>query len=225
MRGKRGCGFTLLELLVVILIIAVLSAVVLPLLAHAREQARRTACARNLSSLAKALYMYCDVPASGMWPTCSTTSEPFDWLADKNPMHALNLLYKAYVQDPRVFSCPSRPVPLAELRKMTQYSAGDSWTHRQWMTPAQCSYGYDPGHSPNDQRAAIMADKKGAGKNSDNHGSNAGQNVLLADGSVEFRETPVNLLLPNAAGQPQQDDDIFGLNPAIPRNLDGYIRQ
>jgi prepilin-type N-terminal cleavage/methylation domain-containing protein/prepilin-type processing-associated H-X9-DG protein len=51
-------GFTLIELLVVIAIIAILAAILFPVFAQAREQARKTACLSNLKQLGLAALMY-----------------------------------------------------------------------------------------------------------------------------------------------------------------------
>jgi prepilin-type N-terminal cleavage/methylation domain-containing protein/prepilin-type processing-associated H-X9-DG protein len=51
-------GFTLIELLVVVAIITVLAAILFPVFARAREQARSVTCRSNLSQLAKAFLMY-----------------------------------------------------------------------------------------------------------------------------------------------------------------------
>jgi len=65
---QRRRAFTLIELLVVVAIIALLISILLPSLAKAREQARRTACASNLGSLGRAALTYSE-GNNGFFPT------------------------------------------------------------------------------------------------------------------------------------------------------------
>src|SRR5436190_24368478 len=55
--GRRG-GFTLVELLVVITIVAVLVGMILPALVSARDSAKRSNCANNLHQIGLALMLY-----------------------------------------------------------------------------------------------------------------------------------------------------------------------
>ena len=55
---KRRMGFTLIELLVVIAILAILAAILFPVFARAREQARGITCVSNLKQVGLALMTY-----------------------------------------------------------------------------------------------------------------------------------------------------------------------
>lgn len=57
-RQKKHTGFTLIELLVVIAIIAILAAILFPVFARARENARRASCLSNLKQIGLGIMMY-----------------------------------------------------------------------------------------------------------------------------------------------------------------------
>ncbi|MDH7571512.1 MAG: prepilin-type N-terminal cleavage/methylation domain-containing protein, partial [Armatimonadota bacterium] len=62
-RGERSTpvkkrGFTLIELLVVIAIIAILAAILFPVFARARENARKSTCLNNMKQVGAGLLMY-----------------------------------------------------------------------------------------------------------------------------------------------------------------------
>jgi prepilin-type N-terminal cleavage/methylation domain-containing protein len=57
-RHHHRSGFTLIELLVVIAIIAILAAILFPVFARAREQARKTTCLSNMKQLGLGFMMY-----------------------------------------------------------------------------------------------------------------------------------------------------------------------
>lgn len=63
-------GFTLIELLVVIAILAVLMALLLPVLKDAVESARVTVCASNMKTQYTSVYAIATERKSGRIPSC-----------------------------------------------------------------------------------------------------------------------------------------------------------
>lgn len=66
-----GCGFTLLELLVVVTIIALLATLVLPSLSQALQKAKAVTCVNNLKQISYAITIYTDDYA-GYYPFTDT---------------------------------------------------------------------------------------------------------------------------------------------------------
>ncbi len=105
--GPRRGGFTLVELLVVIGIIAILVAILLPTLARARSGGRSAVCAANLRGIHTAQLLY----ASDHRTLTPTTADAADhWLSRLLPYAELNLEPITPGGTPRVpdgFWCPS----------------------------------------------------------------------------------------------------------------------
>ena len=99
-------GFTIIELLVVICLVAVLLALLLPAVNTAREHARRTMCAGNIHQLTAAWVAYAG-DNDGMIVSGNTGGPP-DWVTAGNLDENITngLLFK-YVGTTGAYRCPS----------------------------------------------------------------------------------------------------------------------
>lgn len=75
----RRKAFTLVELLVVIGIIALLIAILMPVLGRAREQANWVKCLSNMRQLGQAFMMYTN-NNKGFFPRAGANGDPLDWI-------------------------------------------------------------------------------------------------------------------------------------------------
>lgn len=126
--ARKPNGFTLIELLVVIAIIAVLAAILFPVFARAREQARAASCLSNVKEIGVALQMYVQDNDGGL-PICyyeltdqyasdiGGVGNPGMWagrwtISNANQqLYATQASYRAqinpYVKNNGIFKCPS----------------------------------------------------------------------------------------------------------------------
>jgi prepilin-type N-terminal cleavage/methylation domain-containing protein/prepilin-type processing-associated H-X9-DG protein len=118
-RANSDTGFTLVELLVVIGIIAALISILLPALNGVREQAKRTQCASNLKQIATAWVMYAN-NNKGAVPSAALGFRPsnWDWLffhrnasapftRPRDLDESMLAPYLSSPLNPEIFRCPS----------------------------------------------------------------------------------------------------------------------
>lgn len=104
-RKRRFIAFTLIELLIVIAIIAILAAILFPVFARARENARRSSCQSNLKQIGIGLLQYIQdfdetLPRHAFGPsgdTATSNATNYKWMDAIFP----------YVKSEQIFNCPS----------------------------------------------------------------------------------------------------------------------
>ncbi len=127
-------GFTLIEILAVIAIILVLTAILFPVFTTARENGQRTACASNLRQLGLAFAQYREDFDGEMPILTYATSASYRFPNGQNPatVGQRNALWMhpiySYVKSPQIYNCPN-----AE----GVYSGGYNWRG------GESSYGFN----------------------------------------------------------------------------------
>jgi len=147
MKTKRF-GFTLIELLVVIAIIAILAAILFPVFARARENARRASCQSNLKQLGLSFIQYTQdfderYPISLAW-NGTTPAESRGWMSTIQP----------YLKSEQIMRCPSDPV--SNVNAVPTISGGTTQQAGGWwggITPFRIGYGYNNNLSGANQAA------------------------------------------------------------------------
>ncbi len=128
MNFSRHRAFTLVELLVVIAIIAILAAILFPVFARARENARRSSCQSNLKQIGLGLLQYIQdydekMPRSAYGSVAlGSDNVNYKWMDAIFP----------YTRSEQIFNCPSDALsPPYRLRGGTNYgSYGQNGAYR-----------------------------------------------------------------------------------------------
>ncbi len=97
-------GFTLVELLVVIAIISILAAILFPVFARARENARRSSCMSNLKQIGLGFMQYTQdyderLPYGKLTDAAGNTIAETKW----------NVSVQPYLKSTQILRCPSDP--------------------------------------------------------------------------------------------------------------------
>jgi len=140
-RRTDARGFTLIELLVVIAIIAILAAILFPIMVRAKERARIAKCAGNLKQISTALQLYANdwdlrLPyfKETVWNRVRHNGKPTGYLT------GLGRLQYGYLKNVAVLFCPSE--------RNNQYGIGGKIPDSTLTNITQSSYAYWGGDAP-----------------------------------------------------------------------------
>ena len=120
-RLRQSSGFTLVELLVVVALIAMLLGLLIPALHAAREKAATIGCLANLRSLGVAVRTFAD-DNQGLFPNVTRV----DQISQQ-----VRTALKPYLQGDMVFKCPrdpAKPIPLGGSYDFRVFTLKRKWS-------------------------------------------------------------------------------------------------
>src|SRR5690349_7542861 len=136
-RERRKTGFTLIELLVVIAIIAILAAILFPVFARARENARRASCQSNLKQISLGIKQYLQ-DYDEKFPLVA-------WNLSAVPYGGWAYIIQPYVKSDQIYQCPSQ----ANRDNRTPSLSSDTPGYSDYFYNSNLGYATTSGSCPN----------------------------------------------------------------------------
>lgn len=193
-------GFTLIELLVVIAIISILAAILFPVFARARENARKTSCLSNLKQLGLGFMQYLQdydgrFPGAGQYQkwtngghwvrgnaASSLTTNAGVYVAGQTTNVEEGAIYP-YVKSSQIFICPSNTD--GALKRLTYtMSCALNGAPDAALTESASIILLDDEQSNNDGYFYAVNNPNSTDQMTKIH--NGGGNLLFADGHAKF---------------------------------------
>ena len=142
-------AFTLVELLVVMAIVAILSALVLPVLSKTKAQGRQTACLSNLRQFGFALQTYASDNNGSLVANLAADPGSNSWVLGNMQMPAQSTdptylrrgFLFPYVNQPSTYWCPADPAETAGRPRVRSYSM-NGWLGSRYMETYPGQQGY-----------------------------------------------------------------------------------
>jgi prepilin-type N-terminal cleavage/methylation domain-containing protein/prepilin-type processing-associated H-X9-DG protein len=204
---RSSQGFTLIELLVVIAIIALLAAILFPVFARARENARRTSCQSNLKQIALGFKQYTQ-DYDEKYPTAVFASggAAYGWTGNIQP----------YIKSRQLYQCPSEPTaPTPHTTDFGQPGTTDYWYN---FTLGPTTGGVNEAAALNVSLTILAGDGGGSKR-----GRYATDGCSVSDDSYADWTKPCNAGTPGLAIIPDNSAQrhLEGLNLAF---MDGHVK-
>ena len=150
-RQRPAQGFTLMELLVVIAVIAILASLLMPVLSAAKRRAAQATCISNLKQLGLGMQMYIDDHAD-TFPGMASQHSGFQasdwiWWRTNDPAHPVQqspIVANLASADPKLFRCP---LDDDDSLRLAQADNNGPYLYSYSLTSYDVADGINPGMS------------------------------------------------------------------------------